>query len=146
MNLIKFTLLLLSALSVNIVSAGTLYITHDPNLNHSELKLVEKFTSTLTQTLTDQKVQPLSLNAAADHQNRDDLILSLGEEAPEGLVMGKGTAPILSIFISKQSFDELTRSAPTSNRNISAIYSDPDPLKQISLIKALCFLGLLPYS
>lgn len=91
---------------------------------------------------TDKKNVSLKLiNINSDYLNRqsDALYIAAGNRSFEYLLKEKISAPVLAIFISRLSFQQLrdTYSKDLTKSKISAIFSDPSPIQQLYLTKSL---------
>jgi hypothetical protein len=101
-------------------------------------KRITNSLKTTTDSYFQHPVKPISSATAAALNGDSNLIVTLGPEALDEVLSGPGSAPVLAVFVSKISFDSTqVRYKDRDNRQVSAIFSDPDPLKQVALVKAL---------
>ncbi|MFA0809494.1 hypothetical protein [Microbulbifer epialgicus] len=91
-----------------------------------------------TTTYLKRPIESIPTTAAGALSDYNNLVVAIGPEALRDVLAGPGNAPVLAVFVSKSSFESIIEQTPRiRGRHISAIYSDPDPLKQVALVKAL---------
>jgi hypothetical protein len=100
-----------------------------------------RITDTLKATTISYLQHPIKSiysTTAASLSGRANLVVTLGPEALDEVLSGPGSAPVLAVLVSKASFESIQqRHGKRNNRQVSAIFSDPDPLRQLALVKAL---------
>lgn len=83
-------------------------------------------------------IESVSSNTAGALTGNTNLVVALGPEALDEVLSGPGSAPVLAVFVSKTSFETIIdRHVTSRKRPVSAVFSDPDPVKQVALVKAL---------
>lgn len=127
-----FTALLLAG---EVLCAQNIYIIKEDGLKEREAKLVELFSKTLKDAIFGYDVINISSDAAGMLEGTDDILLALGEKALTKVLHGKGSNPVISVFVSKSSFDDILKRGVL--RPVSAVYSNPSPRRQVALIKSL---------
>ena len=91
-----------------------------------------------TEELVNKRIESISSKAASNMGGNSTLIIAIGPDALSEVLSGSGLAPVVGVFISKLSFESvLNTNATKSTREISAIYSDPSPFRQVALTRAL---------
>lgn len=130
--LFLFTALLLAGGAAH---AQNIYIVKDENLKKREADLVELFSTKLKNAVTGHEVRKISGDEAGKLESTDDIVLALGESALTTVIKGQGSNAVVSIFVSRSSYDEILKLGVS--RPISAIYSNPSPKRQVALIKSL---------
>jgi hypothetical protein len=85
-----------------------------------------------------KSIESVTCRTASALSGKNNLVIAIGPEALDEILSGPGSAPTLAVFISKTSFEAIkTKHSDFFRRQYSAIFSDPDPFKQIALVKAL---------
>lgn len=78
---------------------------------------------------------------AGPPRNKTDTVLVhivAGQRALRAILESSPSAPVLSIFVPRQSYREATETLSTSQRKrVSAIFADPDPLLQLGLVQRM---------
>ncbi|MCX4030158.1 hypothetical protein H0A36_17445 [Endozoicomonas sp. SM1973] len=126
---------LIAMLVSNQTSALDLWIVELNNASSQAKKVVRELSEKLS----------LKINAAPKKiivdkiKNLDptkNILITLGSDSFENVLSKNSNIPVLATFISKHSFQIISKKYNHSN-SISAIYSDPSPFRQIALIKTL---------
>lgn len=100
----------------------------------------QKITNSLksqTETTIGKSIETISSKAAGAISGDSNLLIAIGPEALKEVLQGSGDSPVVSVLVSKRSFDLIIGETSPRKRSVSAIYSDPDPAKQIALSKVL---------
>ncbi len=109
-------------------------IPHDfsPNANQAANSLKSQTEKKLL-----KGIESISSKAAASMSGDSNLLIAIGPEALSEVLSGSGNSPVIAVLVSKRSFESIITEAKPTKRSISAIYSDPDPAKQVALAKAI---------
>lgn len=92
------------------------------------------------ETAVGHRVSRVTPTVAARIDNDDTLLVAIGREALSQVVQANSKSPVLAVFVNQASFlSVLPRANPSkpSARVVSAIFSGPDPVKQLALAKVL---------
>jgi len=116
------------------VLALDVYFAESSEISERGRKVAERLRAQ-TALLLDEEVEAISSKAASALSGQSNLIVAIGTDALIEVLKGEGNAPVVGVFISNTSFNSLD--FPETTRNYSAIFSDPDPEKQIALLRAL---------
>lgn len=83
-------------------------------------------------------IKSVSCEVAGNISGLTNLVIALGPRSLDKVLSGSGSAPVIAVFISKTSFESIqAKYKSRNNRLVSAIFSDPDPIRQVALVKAL---------
>jgi ABC-type uncharacterized transport system substrate-binding protein len=126
-------LLLAGALEVQAEEA---YIAIGEDLRGGKERLINKLREELTNN-TGYKLPFISSTEAAALNTDEDTVITLGEKGLRIVMSGEGKSKIVAAFISSESFNRVLADFPQSSRSLTAVYSDPDPMKQLALAVAL---------
>ncbi|MCU7927955.1 MAG: hypothetical protein KZQ97_16145 [Candidatus Thiodiazotropha sp. (ex Dulcina madagascariensis)] len=116
--------------------AGNLFITKEEGLSAQQERLVASFGSRLSGQLRDWSAKFVPPGDAGDLEGPDNIVVALGEDALSEVVKGKGSSPVVAVFINRSSYQEVIKRTRPGSR-VTAVYSDPSPKRQIALIKTL---------
>lgn len=109
-------------------------IPHDFSLSANQVANTLK---TRTEKKLLKSIESISSKAAASMSGDSNLLIAIGPEALSEVLRGSGNSPVIAVLVSKRSFESIITGAKPTKRSISAIYSDPDPEKQVALAKAI---------
>jgi hypothetical protein len=119
------------------VLAVELFFAEPPHLKQQS-KEITKILSGHVESYLQKPIESVSYRAASALSGENNLVIALGPAALEEILSGPGTAPVLAVFITKAVFETIqSKYSVLIRRKYSAIFSDPDPYKQIALVKAL---------
>lgn len=83
-------------------------------------------------------VQRLSAETAGRLNGSDLVLLALGKDSVATILAGNGNLPVIAAYVSEGAFNELREARPKKNhREVTAIYSGADPLRQLALARLL---------
>lgn len=118
------------------VQAEETYIAIGEDLRGGKERLINKLREELTNK-TGYKLPFISNTEAAALNTDEDTVITLGEKGLRIVMSGEGKSKIVAAFISSDSFNRVLADFPQSSRSLTAVYSDPDPMKQLALAVAL---------
>lgn len=118
------------------VKADDSYIAVGRNLRDGEQVLINQLKEKL-EHITGKQLPLISSSKAAALDDEDDTVITLGEEGLRIVLSGRGKSRVVAAFISSDSFRSVVSDYPNSDRALTAVYSDPDPVKQIALATVL---------
>lgn len=101
-----------------------------------QLALLNRVEEYVKNNIPQATVSLISSPLFAKSNDKERIIVSLGKESLRFLVNVDESIPIISIFVSRASFEENSK-LHSSERRITSIYSDPSIRRQLSLIRIL---------
>mgnify|MGYP001104135909 CR=1 FL=1 len=78
----------------------------------------------------------VSPKTAGKLSGKNNIIVSIGQAAFQTALQGKGSSPVIALFIHRNEYFSTIKKYPTK-RNVSSIYSDPSAERQLALIKVI---------
>lgn len=139
----RATWLLITFIILTIASATVCAATpNDFNVvivHTGKTKAVNDYSDSLKDKLSNAYFQDVDISKyPLPHAKEVDLFVASGRKALDYLISKEVSAPILSVFLSRLSYlESLKLREKINNKQISAIYSDPDPSLLIHLSKIL---------
>jgi ABC-type uncharacterized transport system substrate-binding protein len=124
---------LASSLTTN---ALHVYIAFDAKDNPSNVSLLNNVQSYIKDSFPEATTSTIISSSFIQSNDKDQIIVSLGNESLQLLSESPPAIPIIAIFVSKVSFVEYSQSSVNSD-SITAIFSDPSIIKQLALIRIL---------
>jgi ABC-type uncharacterized transport system substrate-binding protein len=111
------------------------YVTTDTN--KSTVEFFKKFSTAINNR--HRKIQLKTTHAEQLAPEEGMVYIAVGNRSLQKLLDKNITGPILAIFISRLSFYRILKKYSTDHKSvrISAVFSDPSPMQQLSLIKQL---------
>jgi len=131
--LAAFSFILLSQLFTLPSWAVEVYFAEQNTISDQARNISNRLKSS-TQNLLTNEIETISSKAASDISGETNLIVAVGPEALLEIIAGKGTSPVVAVFVSKASYEKLLLQ---NTRPITAVFSDPDPVKQVALTRLL---------
>lgn len=129
--------LLFTSVFVVPVSEASVYFANSSSISDKG-KAISSQLKQVTESLLNENTELISSKTASALSGKSNLIIAIGAEALKEVLSGPGDAPIVTVFASKASYHHVLQSFKQKNkRPLTAIYSDPDPAKQVALIKVL---------
>ncbi|MET1256982.1 hypothetical protein [Aliikangiella maris] len=114
-------------------TANHIFIAQTDDIGERGQKLTQQL-KLESQKLTDLPIDVISAKSAS-FLKENGVIITIGRKAFLESIRGNGTTPIISVFVSPDEFEKIK---PTkTERQVTAIFSEPDPLKQLALIKII---------
>lgn len=118
------------------VKAEETYIAIGNDLRGNEERLINKLREKLSNK-TGNRLPFISNADAAALNTNEDTVITLGEKGLRIVMSGKGKSSVIAAFISSDSFNRVVAEFPQNTRAITAVYSDPDPMRQLALAVTL---------
>lgn len=110
----------------------------ESNAISDQAKSISSSLKSSTEGIVNHPIETISSKAASSMGGNSNLIVAIGPEALRDIISGQGTAPVVAVFVSKASYESiLFDQKPPVKRDVSAVYSDPDPFKQVALTRIL---------
>ncbi len=136
-HIVALFFILLSSLFALPTWAVDIYFA-ESNAISNQAKSISSSLKSSTEGVVNHPIETISSKAASSMGGDSNLIVAIGQEALREVISGQGTAPVVAVFVSKASYEAILfdHKSPI-NRDVSAVYSDPDPLKQVALTKIL---------
>ena len=130
-------LLMISCLHSLPAKAAEIYFAEPKSVGQQAKRIIASLELSTTSHLQ-HPIKSVSTEVAGNLSGQTNLVIALGPESLDKVLSGSGSAPVIAVFVSKTSFESIqAKHKSRKNRSVSAIFSDPDPIKQVALIKAL---------
>jgi hypothetical protein len=113
-----------------------LFVTYPEGMDAGHQKVVSNFLTTLEHE-THAKLAYVPPTAAAKITANDTALIVLGSEALETVLQGTGRIPTIAVFVSPDNYRSLISQHGGNLRTSTAAFSEPDPLRQMALVKEL---------
>ena len=118
-------------------SAIELLVAAPVRMDVAQSQFVDKFVHRL-QKATSQRISIISPAAAASLAGDSVVLLTVGPEVLDEVLNGKGTLPVIAVYVPRQQFLEEVRALPNgAKRLVTLVDSDPDLKKQLALAEIL---------
>ncbi len=119
------------------VWGGDIYFAEPEELSQQN-RDVSHSLKTATENYLNRKIKVVSCKTASILGKQSDLVIAIGPQAFDEMLNLHGLSPVLAVFVSNSTFIDIQKNHPTlSNKQYSAIFSEPDPYKQVALAKLL---------
>ncbi len=130
--------------STNVFGSASAIIVHEASIHasHQKPQPPSPITRKLIQELKKWDANTSLSLADLEPLDNNDILIAVGGRALENLITTDVPNPIIATFISKTTFNNImarhsSRPSQKHPRNVTAIFSDPDPLKQLLLFSEL---------
>lgn len=80
---------------------------------------------------------PVKVGYSSEVKGTDRIVVAVGESALREVIEAGTGARIVSAFISKATFNSLISQYPNERARVTAVFSDPSPVRQLALIRVL---------
>lgn len=122
-------------------------------MTEAQQKSVDDLAAAIQRKQGGRSVQRLTPGIAAGLKGDELILIAIGRDAFADILRGSGQLPVLAVYISPSSYSDVLVQFPKATaRSVGAIYSGPDPHRQLALAriffgeKKLCYAVMSPHS
>lgn len=119
------------------VNAGSVYMAIDDDAPAQSAQMIDTFSRLIAGNLNGISFSYLSTETAAGLNDPDDLVITFGVSGLKRVLAGHGTSTVVAVLISRSSYYQVLEEFPATQHRVSAVFSEPSPMRQLALVKAL---------